>query len=467
MPIETRPPTLLTESPTNLGRPWQEHLLLLLWVSVLGLSLVGMDPHLLYAIHAVCILVSLTLHVSMRPWSFRLIMVTQLAFLMLFVGELFTEYDLIRRVTSLEHLEQAVQYTSAAHAAVLVGYWGWFSEIHPSVEVKAPKPIGSVAHRSDTLVVLFFALLFLLFFSDFGRQALNVALYGRQRTVYSADAVSVVRAGLSSAAGVALPALLFHWILHVRQRAVIVAVIAILPVVITHFASGTRFYLLFSVVSPLAMAYAGTRLSIGIVARTLGVGVSLIMAASLTRAIRGFGVAGSDDLNMGSVQAALSQSEGVLLINAQLVDYFQRFDHMGGRSLSSMLLFWIPRQVWPDKPTLIGFWFPRAYGLRVESGFSAAAGFCGDPYADFGFYGGLLTCAIGGFLVAYLEGRVATWLIRREEASAIGAVLFGAAFFGMRSPDTAFINLMGAIFWWVCYVGVFRLTRVRGPVMSY
>jgi oligosaccharide repeat unit polymerase len=261
--------------------------------------------------------------------------------------------------------------------------------------------------------------------------------------------------------------LLAHWILFVRRRSVWVLMLAISPVLLTHFASGTRFYLLFSVVSPLVMIYAGRRVGILVVARTVVVGLGLAIVAGIARTLRGFGYTGTSTIELDTLQVALAQSEGVVLINAQLIDYFQRFDHLGGRSLASMLLFWIPRQVWPDKPTLIGFWFPRAYGIKVESGFSAAAGFCGDAYADFGFTGGLLVCGLAGIALAMTEARVASWLIRREESAALGAIFFGGAFFGMRSPDTTFIMLMGATFWWFTYLGAFRLARVRGPVIDY
>jgi hypothetical protein len=54
---------------------------------------------------------------------------------------------------------------------------------------------------------------------------------------------------------------------------------------------------------------------------------------------------------------------------ADLINYFDLNPTLGGKSTLGILLFWIPRALWPDKPTLLVTGFcarrPRWESIRA------------------------------------------------------------------------------------------------------
>src|SRR5438045_6884759 len=107
---------------------------------------------------------------------------------------------------------------------------------------------------------------------------------------------------------------------------------------------------------------------------------------------------------------------------------------MGGASTLAILLFWIPRALWPDKPTLMGYWFPRIASSRgFSAGHSIGLTFAADSYADFGFIGGILFCAIIGLTFGFVD-RKAMRLAATPGTPYLVAVapMYGAAVFAIR-----------------------------------
>jgi hypothetical protein len=130
---------------------------------------------------------------------------------------------------------------------------------------------------------------------------------------------------------------------------------------------------------------------------------------------------------------------------------------MWGLSSSTLLMFWVPRAVWPSKPTFLGYWFIREYAPRgtVGSGHSVSFTFAGDAFADFGFWGGILFWAMMGYPIVLIERWAAVNIQKRDDWSArlSAAFLYPAAFFSVRSLNTAALITVSAI-------GVFFLIRL-------
>jgi hypothetical protein len=180
------------------------------------------------------------------------------------------------------------------------------------------------------------------------------------------------------------------------------------------------------------------------------------VAGALALALTSFVLAqtrslGIENANVGKAATGFSidafvMKEQTVWSMAQAVEYVQVFGHTDGRSTAAIAVFWIPRALWPDKPTLMGYWLPRAFGgaTGFSEGFSAAPGFTGTTFVDFGLWGSVVAWLIGGLLFGFLERRVASYCTLEHDARTIMvAPLFGAAFFAVRSIDTALLVISG------------------------
>ena len=89
-----------------------------------------------------------------------------------------------------------------------------------------------------------------------------------------------------------------------------------------------------------------------------------------------------------------------------VVDYYEEKPLVYGTSTATILFFWIPRNLWPDKPPQFSYWFIREY-LGGQKGFndkhSTPASYLGVPYSDFGYLGVILTSLLIAFLLNRLD----------------------------------------------------------------
>ncbi|MFZ4718664.1 MAG: hypothetical protein ACOYMR_04530 [Ilumatobacteraceae bacterium] len=254
-----------------------------------------------------------------------------------------------------------------------------------------------------------------------------------------------------------LPALWVSWF-GARRRWM--AAMVALPILATLLALTTRYVLLIAASGFLLTAHLTKRMAL----RYAGIAaVSLSMASWVVAATRSEGIANVLSLDtLRSSSNRLLGSEGVLRTVAQIMDYTGTSGLRGGASHVSVMLFWVPRAMWSGKPTLLGYWFPREYGLTgFSAGFSAAASFAEDALADFGFLGGVIVLALVGAGFAYYEARG----VRRLEATVWGPAFvgcsFGLAYFAARSMSTALINAVGMV---AIGLLVSRLTRPPTPI---
>ena len=142
----------------------------------------------------------------------------------------------------------------------------------------------------------------------------------------------------------------------------------------------------------------------------------------------------------------LGSYEAVVLSTAKMIEMFEYKEYMLGKSSSFLLYAWIPRSIWPEKPTMLGHWLIRERG---ETGFasnhSASFGYAGDAYADFGFLGGLLFSAIIGLVLRHFNEKVKYIFYYQRENSIIvlASISYSYVFFFVRSPLTATISFAG------------------------
>ena len=118
-------------------------------------------------------------------------------------------------------------------------------------------------------------------------------------------------------------------------------------------------------------------------------------------------------------------------------DYFSTHSLRYGRETSIILYFWVPRAIWPDKPTQLDHWLIREYNKRVPDGHSTASGFTGELRADFGMFS-LFFVFVGGMLLRRGDAYVEQVFLSSDNINKIlAACFFPYVFFVVRSPLAA------------------------------
>ena len=278
-----------------------------------------------------------------------------------------------------------------------------------------------------------------------------------------------------SATGLILPGLIALYCFRFRGWGAGRALALSSPVILIQFIIGTRFPLLFSIVGWLVVYLVYFRVSAKGIFLTVVLALTLLSASTLMRSFRTHGLANFDvgqfvDEEISAKPKAPFEradgpmGEGVVYVMAEIMRYFRSHEPLRGRSSAMITVFWVPRVLWPSKPTLMGYWFPR---VRGEGGFSKGHSvsytFAGDAYADFGFNWGVAFC----FFLGILFGRVDRWSQRQVQRSdkpwiIIASALYPATFFAVRSLQTATITMFGIGFWVVLLRVLWLSPKRRG-----
>jgi len=191
--------------------------------------------------------------------------------------------------------------------------------------------------------------------------------------------------------------------------------------------------------------------------------LALVAAQGTMRFIRGTMVSGLEE---GSISSALvrpetyGSSEGMLRVLAWVheKEVFASGDRLPEHLF--LLYWWVPRAVWPSKPTMDGYWLAREVMADgdVGTGHSVAGGFLLPALLDLGPNLGIVMCLFYG-LGLFAADRF--WARHRDPAdpgSVFAALLPFGVFFAMRSPQTSALFLESCI---VVYLPIYLLVRSR------
>ncbi len=146
----------------------------------------------------------------------------------------------------------------------------------------------------------------------------------------------------------------------------------------------------------------------------------------------------NDGLDFPAKVAANMSPEGVVFM-AELADhYFSTHNLHYGKESGFVLYYWIPRALWPSKPTMLDHWLIREYYGDKGEGFSTASGFMGELRADFGRFA-LIFAFLLGFALRWADEFVKVTLRgdSRNLNIALAGVLYPFVFFFVRSPLTS------------------------------
>ncbi len=317
-----------------------------------------------------------------------------------------------------------------------------------------------VHYQHSAIMVLFLLTSYLIFIFLNYRSAIS-ALYGGRSSVtrYSGELYFLIGA-INSALTMTLPAVLafsFKYVFKTKKY-IFHSILFSIPIFAILFLIGTRFIFLFSFVGFAIVLLGEVRIRFKHIIVLLIIGFLLIYIGNIMRASRTVGFANymenNNSFSKKNFLELLYTREGITVAVSMLIDYFRYNPYMHGASMAFVFIFWIPRSLWPNKPTMLGYWLIREMQLGgYGPGHSISFGFAGDAYADFGFIGGIIFSLVFGYLIQRLERQNNKVLVNEYDMLYI-AMTYPFVFFAMRSLQTALISFIGMI----VYLRIFKKT---------
>ncbi|MFC4639983.1 O-antigen polymerase [Deinococcus hohokamensis] len=379
-----------------------------------------------------------------------------IAYLAIICGEGIFDAEIIRLNIYPAFYDAAARYINVINLVFLIGF-NLIERFWPEHKARSIRPA-----QKNNLYLPILTILYLIFLFDSVPLAQQVLFEGRFQVVLesqqlrgSGDLIS----GFFSNIGMLLPAVLAYHYFFIRQfgktQKLLFFSLSYLPVLLIQVAIGTRYPLIVSALSVLVIY--SSRYPFGWLRslKLVTLGVLALVVTTLMRELRGYGLETDlSSLNIGGGERFF-MSEGVVTYFARMIDYFEQIGFRNGQEHLAVMLFWIPRILWPGKPTQLEYWFPRAYG---ESGFaeghSIAATFAATAFADFGFVGACLIWALIGVGLGFLN-RWATQTFYADPGNpsiVIASVLAGLAFFMVRQISTIIFTAIPLIILWWFYM---------------
>lgn len=224
---------------------------------------------------------------------------------------------------------------------------------------------------------------------------------------------------------------------------------------------GTRYRLLFTLVAPVIVLFDRKKLSFKII--TLGI-VTLSVIIFISGFIRenrnSILISNAEIEKQGLIKqiASMGSAEGTIRRAEHLFRYVDTYGLHYGKESAFIIYFWVPRTFWPEKPTKIGHWLVNMYEYNLSRKFSAAYGFWGQLFIDFGYFSLAILFILGGVL-RKLEMLKDWHLDNRSQVSILYVALFPVVFFSVRSPQTAVINFLMVVLVYMLIIYSFRFLK--------
>ena len=277
----------------------------------------------------------------------------------------------------------------------------------------------------------------------------------------------VIIGNFFSSLGLVLPSIIVYYYKEIRKKkSILIPLLISMPIFVVLFVAGTRFPLLFSFGGFLIVSFAKNTGRITLNPKLIGFLFLLVASSFLMGQFRSGGLAAFQSSTVDNItetrlskRLALEMSpEGVVDMTALSMTYFENNPHTYGKSIAFLTYFWVPRAIWPDKPTMIGHWLIRKYRSGFGSGHSASFGFTGELFADFGYFS-LFFIFLLGILLKWADLFSAYQLANPMSYSKIlVGMMFPYVFFFVRSPITASITFIGIL---VIYYLIRKLLFVK------
>ena len=246
-----------------------------------------------------------------------------------------------------------------------------------------------------------------------------------------------------------LPLVFAYYFIRIKGKSKTIAFLVSLPLFIIDFFSGTRFQFLFSIIPFFLVSgiLSFDRINFKRIISVAIVVFFIGFSANWMLQTRTSGIDGGTELKKEEIKhphndylsvriSKQGSSEGVIEMMNVLHNHMKTHEPTKGLSTGFIFYFWVPRTLWPDKPTMLGHWLPRKY-MNVNEGHSISTGFAGEPYADFSYFAfifylimGILLKRGNALFLKYDYGRADTY------TSLYVSLLIPYVFFIVRSPVT-------------------------------
>ena len=369
----------------------------------------------------------------------RLIDVWCFAFIFVILSEVFLAMNPIAEKSEID----ALKYLIISNNIVLIGY-------HSKVLGNSKALIGG-SYTSKPWTGVLVVLLILLYVSFSYERAIVAFTISR---VAAAQGANFVLIPILNALGFVLPAFIVFYHYYIKKRIFSVSFLLALPIFILMFMEGSRFSLLFSVLG-FVMTYTRLSKEKFSVSKIVFVSITLVTLLLASNAMKIFRTGSSKQLQIMAPEqkyidlptyvSGFMSNEGVIDMTALMFEHFAKHDHLYGSSTSFLLYFWIPRAIWPSKPSMLGYWFVREYRGGFSKGHSASFGFTGELYADFGLFSLLPVFFIGRALKAGEKLQKRSFAMKDYNVI-LGSMLYPYVFFFVRSPVTSTQTFLGILF---------------------
>lgn len=279
--------------------------------------------------------------------------------------------------------------------------------------------------------------------------------YGSGNAMGSGSLLGVLSDSLRSL----LPLLICFYFYKLKKKSVILPVLLCIPVFLVVAMGGARFKLLYCIapflvlanILPLNRITFKKSIVLFLVLCFFVMGSSYIKK-NRTLSVMNFNMKelmmNLDPINEESPYlsvkvAQYGSPEGVVEMTYLADVYFETHELTKGWSSGFLFYFWVPRFLWPSKPTMLDSWLPRYFNSNLADRFSSASGFAGELRADFGMFS-LFFLFLLGMLMRKADHFIASIY---ETDNANYAVLYVVLlvpyfFFFVRSPLTASFSLI-------------------------
>lgn len=304
-----------------------------------------------------------------------------------------------------------------------------------------------------TLFILIVVLEFLFVFYNLAA-LLNSILGGKSRDLSNmGDSMGNFNALMTfvDGVGILIPALIAYYYKYCTKKSIWNGVLLLIPLFLIHFVIGTRYRLLFAVIPffvvmgiiSLGRSNLKRNLLAIVVVAVLGT-MSIVIKELRATAMVSVLTSGEFSIESSSQDASVfykiaekMSPEGVVYMTKVSDEYFKEHNHHYGIESGYILYFWIPRVIWPNKPTQLDHWLIREVE-NVPDAHSSASGFTGELKADFGIFS-LFFVFLMGLCLKKTDDYVHRVFSNEEQnySMILASAVVPYVFFFVRSPLTS------------------------------
>ena len=389
--------------------------------------------------------ISIAIYLAFIAKKILFIHLWMFGFVYIILPEAFLSVNLHNNLYALK----ALKFLAISNNVVLIGY---LLQIKMRF-MKATKKRVYTPIKSREFLLLVIIIAYALYVLD---DALTAFRYGR---AVAATKKNFVIAPIINSFIVVVPSFAVYF--YSKNRNIVRTIVVSLPIFILLFMEGSRFPLMFAFLGMLFSFIQLYRLGRTKIVILISFSVGLLALASFgMMALRVSGnssvelVENRDSrLDFPTKISKYMSNEGVIDMTALMIEHYESHNHTYGVTSAFLFYFWIPRSIWPEKPTMLGYWFVREYRSGFSDGHSTSFGFTGELFADFG-YTSIVPLFWLGILLYNIEMSLRKGSVYNRSKVLFLSMLYPYLFFFVRSPLTATTFLFGIV------VFVFILRRV-------